>query len=99
MAIKINQKVPFEVEFLDEDGSPTKELDVAPVFSLSDPTMGELKMKDEYSGEFIPAKTGVVKISCIAKDGGVDLLAEGEIVIGGKDAIKANLKLAEAVPV
>jgi hypothetical protein len=99
MAIKIGQKIPFEVEFLDEDGNVTRELDVLPVFSLDDPSMGELKLKDEFSGHYIPAKTGVVKLSCIAKDGGIDLLAEAEIVVGGKDAVKSAIKLGSAEPV
>ena len=99
MALKIGQKVLVEAEFLDSDETPTQELDQLPVFTLLDPSLGELQMIDAFKGYYIPSKTGPFKISVLAKDGGVDLMAEGEDVVGGKDAVKAKLKFSAPEPV
>ena len=95
MALKIGQKISVRVEYLDADGSPTQELDAMPVFSLLDPSMGVLELADAFSGFYIPSKTGLNKLSVLAQDGGVDLLAEGEILVAGKDAVKVNLIFGE----
>ena len=100
MAFKIGQRIPVEVQYLDVDGNLTEELDEMPVFSLQDPSLGKIDMVTPFKGFYEPKKTGAFKISVLAKDGGVDLLAEGQDVVGGKDAVKANLifGVAEDVP-
>lgn len=101
MAAKIGQRIPFKVVYVDADGVETQELEVMPTFALDDPSLGDLEMVDAFSGFYVPKKGGKFKISAHAKDGGIDLLAEGEDVVGAKDAVTAKLVFGapEDIPV
>lgn len=91
--MKIGEKVPVKVTYNNEDGVATEELDVLPVFTLEDASMGEFKMKTPFEGYFHPAKTGVANFTVYAKDGDVEFLDNGSIVIGGKDAKASKLEV------
>lgn len=103
-AMKIDQKLPFGVDFLDKNQNPAK-VDGPPKWGVSDESLAKLEIaEDGMSGVLTPTGVaGTLQLLVFADadlDPGKEVEIKGvseDIVISGLDAVEVAIKLGDPV--
>lgn len=92
MNCRVDKKLLIKAVFMDKKGNVATDIDEL-AFSLTDASLGSLvDGVDKFTKEFMPAgQLGDLKCQLVAKDSGVELLAELDIHLVEADAVVVQL--------